>query len=133
MKRALIATLALVFGFAMNGTLAADGPGDWKRLGQKMVDHKAERDEIDVGKDEGLFKSIKIEVRGADVHFINVRVVYANGNDQEIELRNEIRAGGETRVIDLDGRNRAIRKVVFVYKTDKKERRKGTVVLLGRR
>ena len=40
---------------------------------------------------------------------------FANGEDQSVELRNSIRAGGETRVIDIDGGSRIITSIDFWY------------------
>ena len=132
MKLPLLATLLLAFVLTLATTHAAPKLGDWKRLGQKEADLKVDRDEIAVGADEGVFKSIKLGVLKTGVEFINVRVVYPSGDDQEIEVRKKVRAGGETRVIDLDGRNRVIRKVVFLYRTDAKVRKPAVVVLFGR-
>ena len=133
MKLTLLTTLVLAFGLTLATTHAADKLGDWKRLGQKEASQKADRDEVSVGADEGVFKSIKLQVLKADVEFMSVRVVFANGADQEIELRNKVRAGGETRSIDLEGRNRSIRKVVFLYRAEKRARKSAVVVLYGRR
>jgi hypothetical protein len=112
---------------------AADKSEGWKRLGQQEVDQKGDRDEISVGANEGIFNAIKIEVLRADVEFINVRVVYASGDDQNIEIRKNIKAGGESRAIDLEGRNRLIKKVVFIYKASRAESRRPIVVLFGRK
>jgi hypothetical protein len=131
MKKILLTTLVMAFGLALATTHAAGS--DWKRLGQKEADQKLDHDEVIVGADEGAFKSIKLTVLKADVEFISVRVVFSNGADQQIEMRNKIRAGGETRAIDLDGRNRSIRKVVFNYRAKKKARKPAIVVLYGRR
>ena len=54
-------------------------------------------------------------------------------SNQNIDIRTKIKAGGETRAIDLDGRNRLIKKVVFIYRTGKDESKRATVVLYGRR
>ena len=133
MKHSLLPTLILVFGLALATTHAAGKLGDWKHLGQKEANLKVDRDEIAVGAGEGFFKAIKLEVRKAGVEFISLRVVYATGADQQIEVRKKIQAGGETRVMDLDGRNRSLRKVVFIYRTDKKALKRASVVLYGRR
>lgn len=131
---------SLVWGIIILGILLAAAPlpandrlEGWKRLGEKLVDHKVERDEINVGADEGVFNRIKLEVKNADVEFLNVKVVYANGADQDIEVRLKIKAGGETRPIDLDGHRRIIKKVVLLYKTERDERHRALVVLYGHR
>lgn len=42
-------------------------------------------------------------------------VHFGNGDDQKVELRATIPAGGESRVIDVKGRNRVIRSIEFWY------------------
>ena len=55
-----------------------------------------------------------------------------NGGKDEMTIRNFIPAGGETRVLDLKGGDRIIRKVDFFYKSNPSTRRKGKVILYGR-
>jgi len=135
--RKLFITLLAVFGLSLVPAhavgKAVDTAGDWKRLGQKEAGVKLDHDEIIVGADEGVFKTIKLEVLKANVEFLSVRVIFSNGADQQIELRKSIRAGGETRPIDLDGRNRIIRKVIFNYRAEGRGRKTAVVVLYGRR
>jgi hypothetical protein len=52
-----------------------------------------------------------------DVEFVDLSVVYENDTKQDIPVRSLIRAGGETRVMDLEGTDRAIKKIVLTYKT----------------
>ena len=104
---------------------------DWKLLGETKVEQRAEGDEIKVGADEGVFSRIKLEVRGADVEFKRVRVVYASGQDDDIEVRDKVKKGGQTRPIDLKGAGRAIKKVVLIYKADRGDR-DARVVLFGK-
>lgn len=89
----------------------------WVKLGENTVRLVGERDEIKVGASEGRYKKLKLVVRESDVEFRDVTVVFANGNDFEVPLRDVIRAGGESRQIDLPGDARAIRKIKFKYKT----------------
>jgi hypothetical protein len=45
-------------------------------------------------------------------------VFYEDGAMEEINVANEIKAGGETREIDLkNGMSKELKKVVFTYKT----------------
>ena len=65
--------------------------------------------------------------------FERVVVHFANGDDQKIELRATIPAGGESRVIDLEGKERVIRSIDMWY--DARTRGRGgsaTVRVLGR-
>jgi len=44
-----------------------------------------------------------------------VKIHFGDGETQDVELRNVIPAGGESRVIDVEGRDRAIRSIEFRY------------------
>ena len=126
------ALLAILFtALTMGSTpLVLAQKGTWEMLGKRTVKHRAERDEIRVTAKDGTFRKIKLRVLQRPVSFIDVKVHYANGAVQDIPLRKRIRAGGETRVIDLQGRNRVIEKVVFYYETDTVRRGKRAQVQL---
>ena len=65
-------------------------------------------DTIRVGRREGRFSAIQLRVTGNKVHILNLRVVYERGPPDDIQVRSEIRDGGETRPLDLRGERRAI-------------------------
>ena len=60
---------------------------------------------------------MKIRVRNAPIYMNDLKVVYANGEPDDLPIRADIRAGGESRAIDLKGRERAIREVQMVYRS----------------
>lgn len=105
--------------------------GSWQKLGERTVNHRVERDEIRVGARDGAFRRIKLVVKRRAVNFRAVKVHYANGSIQDIDLRRSIPAGGETRAIDLNGRDRIIEKVVFYYDTKRQTGRRAVVQLFG--
>jgi hypothetical protein len=90
-------------------------PGPWVLLGQTTVDGQRDRDRIVIGRNEGRFQSIQLRVTGAPVEFQRVVVNYANGTNEEVEIRDYIPAGGQTRAIDLRGDERVINSVEFLY------------------
>jgi Protein of unknown function (DUF2541) len=90
-------------------------PGPWALLGQTTVDGQRDRDTIAIGRSEGRFGSIQLRVTGAPVEFQRVVVRYANGTSEEVEFRDNIPAGGQTRAIDLRGNDRVISSVEFLY------------------
>jgi len=87
----------------------------WVYLGQTTVNGKNDRDTIGIGRAEGRFQSIQLRVSGAPVEFQHVVVHFTNGGSEEVELRNRIPAGGQTRAIDLRGNDRAISSVEFIF------------------
>ena len=109
----------------------ADDDKDWKVLGDAKIERKSGTAQIDVGGEEGLSKRIKFEVRGTDVEFKKVTVSYANGDPEEVDVRDKVRRGGKTRAINLKGGNRVIKKVLVAFTLDKDADRDARIVLLG--
>ena len=70
-----------------------------------------------IGRREGRFKAIRLHARGADVELRNVRVIYTNGEPDDLPTRHFLRQGGYTPPMDLKGWQRAIDRVDMVYKT----------------
>jgi hypothetical protein len=113
-RKLILAGLVLVLGAA--GTLSAQrGQPNWVLLGTKNVTDRADHDTVTVTGAKGNFTAIKIEVQRRAVDFHRVVIHFRNGGDQNVELRNTIRAGGESRVIDIDGADRVIRSIDFWY------------------
>jgi len=104
---------------------------DWVLLGERAVTDRLDHDLIPVTVARGDFKAIKITVRRAAVDFHRVVVHFANGGDQEVELRATIRAGGESRAIDLRAGDRVIRSVEFWYDARTIRGRRAVVLLYG--
>jgi hypothetical protein len=102
------------------GLLATDAEaqrGNWVDLGCKEVDFLgADRDVLMVGRREGRFKAIRLEARGNDVEMLDLKVVYANGAPDDIQVRSMIRQGSKTRALDLRGRDRAIQRIEMIYR-----------------
>lgn len=90
--------------------------GRWEKLGERTVNYRQDNDVINCSH-KGTFKSLKLGVKGAPVDFDNITVEFLNGSKQEINVRQYIKAGGETRLIDLRGNNRIIKRITLQYKT----------------
>jgi len=90
-------------------------PG-WHKIGETTASMKSEKDEIMViGADK--FKSIKLKVTDASVHIASLVVYYDGGDAENINIASDLKAGQESRVIDLKGGTREIKRVGFVYKS----------------
>jgi hypothetical protein len=125
--------LAVTVAMLSAADLQAQTGGRWVSLGQRQVTDRTDHDAITVSGARGTFRSIKLEVARRAVDFHRVVIHFANGGDQRVELRNTIPAGGSSREIDIDGRDRTIRSVEFWY--DAKSIGRGgsaTVRLMGR-
>jgi hypothetical protein len=111
-----------VEGLLAQAAMPAPGPGPgagaWVELGCQQVSlFGKDRDSVRVGRREGRFKAIRLHARGADVELINVRVIYANGQPDDLPTRHMLRQGGHTPPMDLKGWERAIDRVDMVYRT----------------
>jgi hypothetical protein len=134
MRPGLVMCVTLAFG-------AAPGPAahpagivrEWVLLGTRAVNDRADHDVIVVTGARGDFRSVKLTVQRAAVDFHRVVVHYGNGTKQELELRNTIPAGGETRIIDLTGNERIINRVEFWYDAKTIRGRRAVVRLFGLR
>lgn len=93
--------------------MLTDDPG-WQKIGEVKADFKAENESIEIfGKD--VFKSILIKVTDAPINIENVQVFYESGETEEVNVRNKLKAGAETREIKLKHPDQALKKVVFTY------------------
>ena len=88
----------------------------WQHIGTATVGFKADRDVVVVtGAD--TFRKLKFKVKDAKIEILDIDVIFENEGHQDIEVRSVIERGGESRVIDLKGNTRRIKRVAFVYKT----------------
>lgn len=101
-------------------------------LGCKSVGFLTDRDVIAVGRQDGRFSAIKLEVKGNAIEMLDLKVVYGNGNPDDLQVRSNIAAGGETRWIDLKGGKRIIRQIEMLYKSKPSFKGQATVCAFGR-
>lgn len=106
--------------------------GPWELLGMRKVNYSLDRDEIIVTRAEGIFTALKVKVKKSPINMQKLVVTFGNGEVEELELRNNFAAGSESRVIDLPGNKRVIKKIVFWYDTKNIANRKGIVEVWGR-
>lgn len=110
----------------------AQAADKWVLLGEREVTDKLDHDTLNVTGTHGEFKALQVRVRGNAVEFRDMKVHFAKGRTQDVELRRVIPAGGESRAIDLVGKDRIVERVEFWY--DAQTRRgHAKVRLFGRR
>ena len=126
-KHLTLAFIVALFGLltTVDPATAERGEGRWISLGELHVKDRVDRDTLKVGAKEGTFDSIRLRVKGRAVQFHSVKIHFENGTVQDVSLRSVIRAGRFSRVIDLEGGQRAIKKIVFVYDAQTPRRGKG--------
>ena len=103
----------------------------WERLGCQRVGFLKDRDSIQVGRREGAFKSIRLEVSGNDIRMDNLTIIYGNGTPDRINVNQTIREGVITSPISLSGRKRVINRIDMVYKAKPNFKGLATVCVSG--
>ncbi|HLO58975.1 MAG TPA: hypothetical protein VK179_09555 [Bacteroidales bacterium] len=89
---------------------------DWYKLGETTVSFNTDRDEISVsGADK--FGALKFKVMDVPIHLMSLEAYFDDGGKQDINVNFPIKPQGESRVIEIKGGERDLKKVVFVYKT----------------
>lgn len=131
-----ISSAAMAFALAVT-TLAVQAEArphnrDWELLGRQSVGFVVDRDVVKVGRQDGDFRKIQLRVKKNAIEMLDLKVVYGNGQTDDIPVREHIRAGGETRVIDLKGGERFIRSVQLIYRSQPSFRGEAVVEVWGR-
>lgn len=138
LKITLLLAVMFVFGQTFATAIYPEtcegiNPPRWEKLGQRKVNHRLDRDEIMVTAKEGRFSAVKLKVKKGGINMHKMVIHFRDGSTQKVNLRNNIPAGGETRVIQLKGKKkRIIKKVVFWYDTKGLANKKAIVNLWGR-
>lgn len=101
-------------------------------LGRQDVDFKNDHDRIDVGRKEGRFKQLEIRVQGAPVEINKMVVTFGNNETFSPELRHRFDEKSTSRVIDLPGDRRTIKRIDFNYRSINRREGKATVAVYAR-
>lgn len=122
----------LLFGWVMTATLAEAGPlKGWRQLGQLTVTDGLDHDALVVTGARGDFRKLQVRVFERAVQFRSMKVHFANGDVQDVELRDVIPAGGQSRIIDIEGVDRVIRKIEFWYDAQARGGKRARVRVYG--
>jgi Protein of unknown function (DUF2541) len=139
-RRALVTGAALLAALGASRVVRAQqvtqprpGPaGSWRLIGQVHAGHTEDHDTIIVRGPYDNFRRIKFKVTDAPLNLHRLVVTYDNGAPDKIDVRQNIRQGGESRVIDLRGAGkRSLRKIEFWYDTKGLLRGKADVTVFG--
>jgi hypothetical protein len=87
----------------------------WDVLGCQRVGFLETKDVVRVGRREGAFRSIKLQVKDATLRLNKVRVVFGDRATQTFDVRAAIPKNSETHALDLDGRRRVIERIELEY------------------
>ncbi len=128
-----------LFGRYAPGWLGPNGEGrkynqGWVLLGAQTAGFIGfDKDIIPVGSNEGGFRRIRVTVRDRAITLNEIKVVYANGEEETIPVRTRVDAGGTFGPIDLrGGRRGAIDHIEAKYRSrffDSSAKGKGSAIV----
>lgn len=134
----LIAAFSLLLAISASAQRAVrpkGGPaGSWRLIGSVQANFKADHDTIVVTGPNDDFRKLKFKVTDAPLKLRRVVVTYDNGEPDRLEVRHDIKQGGESRPIDLKGAGkRSLRRIDFWYETKGVLNGKADVTVFGQK
>lgn len=113
-----------VYGQISEGWLGPNGRGrqfneGWVLLGAQSAGRflRTEVDRIEVGRNEGSFRRIRVTVKERALVFDELRVIYGNGEEEVIRVNATIAANSTFGPVDLKDGNRVIREIRARYRS----------------
>ena len=104
----------------------------WDKLGCVEIGFRGEREVIPVGQQSGRFKAIRLEVERRDVFINDLKVVYANGEADDLVVGAFVRQGVSSRALDVRGHARSIERVeVIARKAEGQDRGRAEICVFG--
>ncbi len=121
MKKIVALILISILGnfgtaYAQKPAIILSDKSGWHKIGKVTVDFKKEKDEISVLVAD-RFAKIKFKVEDAPIDLISLEIYFESGDKQNIVINSKIKSSGESDVININGGERNLKKIVFVYKT----------------
>lgn len=117
---------------SFSATEETAGQSKWRFIADKNVRYGPDHDVIHVTGNDN-YRQLKLRVTDAPLKINDMKVHFENGEVFDVAIRSEIRKGGESRVIDLPGGSRSIRKIEFWYSTVGVLKGTARVAVWGRR
>lgn len=90
---------------------------DMEKLGTRSVAFAGDIDTIRVTILKGFFTGLIFKVEKNDIKISKCTVTYGNGDVDNIPVDWKFEEGDRSRLIDLEGNKRLIKKITFIYKT----------------
>lgn len=102
------------------GPVGGGGRRDWVALGEQAVGFGVDRDVIRINQSEDWYRNrgfdkLHFVAERNDVHMMSIRVVYINGEAEDIRIDRLIRPGADL-AVDLPGRRSYLRAVEMTYR-----------------
>jgi hypothetical protein len=115
MKLSIPLSLVFLAAFTVGTAHAWENRG-WVKLGERTVNGRVDRDVIEVGRAEGKFTKLTLVVERSELELLDFDITFGNNEHFHPELRHYFRENSRTRVIDLPGDERTIKRIDVKYR-----------------
>ncbi len=120
MKRNVIITLLVLAVYSaawaqVPKVVMSDKKG-WHKIGETTVNFTKDRDVVDILV-ANRFSAIQLKVDDAPIDLMGAEAYYESGDKQDLKIEASIKAPGESDIINLNGGERSLKKIVLIYKT----------------
>lgn len=88
----------------------------WDLLATRKVNFVRDKDEIPVN-NRTPYTALRFQIEDRDVHISDLKIYFDNGDKLEPSINDDVRAGEQSRVIELSPDGRIIDHVEFKYRT----------------
>jgi sorbitol-specific phosphotransferase system component IIA len=106
---------------------------NWRELGRVKAGHNGDHDRIEIIGPHDSYRRLKFRVENSALNMSKMVVVYEDGAPENIDVKNDIPKGGESRSIDLKGGKRKLKSVEFWFDTKGVLNGKAEVILYGQK
>ena len=105
---------------------------DWEKLAETKINQGLNRHEMMISADNKPFSAVKIRSVQGGVNLHRCIFHYKNGETLTVEMRNDLPAGTDSRVIQLPRKKDPVIKVEFWYDTKNYGDQKASLELWGK-
>ncbi len=99
-------------------------------FGTQAVGFAVDRDVIRIGAEIGKFDKVRLRVLDNDIFITSMKVVYSNGESQEVAYNADVKKDTKTRWLDLKG-DRFIKEIQLIYRAKPNFRGQAYVEVYG--
>jgi len=104
----------------------------WELLGRRQVNFSADRDVVVVTAARGAFTRLMVVVRDQALEMFDIRVTFRNGDRFSPATRLVFGEDTRSRIIDLPGGRRIVKRIDFAYKSVGAARERALVEIWGK-
>ena len=104
----------------------------WAVVGYDEVKFNQDKGVIPIKLKDKAFASVRLTFQGKSIDMHHISIQFDNGESQTVPLKKKFKDGDVSKIIDLHGGLRVIKKVEYYYTPDLLAKKKAFVELIGK-